>query len=100
MMLVDVKLACSISDMLDYALRVGMPLLSTVTLLAWLVTRYIRKTVANPIDAIAGAAQSYVQDRRAGTTVADHFSPLNINSISDAPCRFHGLCPNILPTAG
>ena len=79
-MLVDVKQARIFKDMLDYALKVGLPLLLAAALLAWLVTRHIRRTVARPIDAIAGAAQAYVQDRRAGAAVPDHFSPLHINT--------------------
>ncbi len=78
--LVDVKMSNVARGLNDYAIKVFIPLLAATALLAWFMSRRIRQKVARPIDAIANAAQRYVQDRRAGSGVADHFSSLNIHT--------------------
>ena len=40
----------------------------------------MRKTLADPINAIADAAQTYVSDKRSGSKEASHFSNLNIHT--------------------
>ena len=78
--LVDVKISSVMNGLNNYAIKVFIPLLAATALLAWLMSRRIRQKVARPIDAIANAAQRYVQDRRAGSGVTDHFSSLNIHT--------------------
>ena len=78
--LVDISVNSVISEMKIYALQIGIALLAVTILITWLVTRRIRKTVAEPIDAIADAAVAYVQDKRAGAAVSNHFSGLNIHT--------------------
>ena len=78
--LVDVKISNVVNGLNNYALKVFIPLLAATALLAWFMSRRIRWKVAKPINAIANAAQDYVQDRRAGSSVTDHFSSLNIHS--------------------
>ena len=78
--LVDVKMSNVARGLNEYAIKVFIPLLAATALLAWFMSRRIRQKVARPIDAIANAAQRYVQDRRAGSGVTDHFSSLNIHT--------------------
>ena len=78
--LVDVKISSVMNGLNNYAIKVCIPLLAATALLAWLMSRRIRQKVARPINAIANAAQRYVQDRRAGSGVTDHFSSLNIHT--------------------
>ena len=78
--LVDVKLSNVTDGLRDYAIKVCIPLVAATALLAWLVASSVRRKVARPINAIANAAQCYVQDRRAGSGVTDHFSSLNIHT--------------------
>ncbi len=78
--LVDVKISSVMNGLNNYAIKVFIPLLAATALLAWLMSRRIRQKVARPINAIANAAQRYVQDRRAGSGVTDHFSSLNIHT--------------------
>ena len=78
--IVDVREPRIVGDLLSFALKIGLPLLFATALLAWLVSRYNRRTVAEPIDAITCAAQAYAQDRRAGTAPSDHFTPLHIHT--------------------
>ena len=40
----------------------------------------MKKTVANPINAIGNAALAYVQDKKNGMPRSDHFSSLNIRT--------------------
>ncbi len=78
--LVDVKISSVMNGLNNYAIKVFIPLLAATALLAWFMSRRIRQKVARPINAIANAAQRYVQDRRAGSGVTDHFSSLNIHT--------------------
>ena len=54
---------------------------SIVTLIvAYFLTQHMKKTLVNPINAIADAAQDYVRDTREGDRSADHFAMLNIRT--------------------
>ena len=51
-----------------------------VILVGILMANHMKKKLATPINMIAGAAQSYVDDRRKGVKDSDHFSSLNIRT--------------------
>ena len=48
--------------------------------ISFLITRLMERTTVKPINAIAKAAQSYVEDRRSGNTRMEHFSSLPIRT--------------------
>ena len=66
--------------MKDYMLQITLALLAATAVIAWFLTRHMKKTLVNPINEIAGAAQNYVKDRRAGDKDTDHFASLNIRT--------------------
>ena len=79
-LLVDVSINSVIRNMARYALQTGVGLTFATALIAWLVSRRMKKTVVQPIDAIATAAIAYVRDKRSGSACQDHFSGLNIHT--------------------
>ena len=48
--------------------------------ISFLITRLMERTTVKAINAIAKAAQSYVEDRRSGNTRMEHFSSLPIRT--------------------
>ena len=53
----------------------------TITLVIAMVTGIrMKKTVADPVNAIAKAAKVYVQDRKGGAGRSDHFASLGIRT--------------------
>lgn len=69
-----------ITEIIQYALNVSAVVLALTLLISLLVGIHIKKTVADPINAIAGSALSYVQDRRNGVNRSSHFSSLRIKT--------------------
>ena len=49
-------------------------------LIAVLTAKHMKKKLAQPIDRIAEAAESYVKDRRSGDRDSEHFAKLNIRT--------------------
>ena len=73
----DVTLDNIFPDLADYMLRITLGMVIAIALIIFLMTYYIRKQLVAPINAIAGAAESYVKD-----TIGerhDHFASLNIH---------------------
>ncbi len=64
----------------QYALKIVEVVLVLTLLIAFLVGLRMKKTVADPINAIADTATVYVQDRKNGIDRSDHFSSLNIHT--------------------
>ncbi|MBP5490590.1 MAG: SpoIIE family protein phosphatase [Lachnospiraceae bacterium] len=54
--------------------------LAIMIIVGCLYVRIMKKKLVEPINAIAGAAQKYVEDRRAGIRGGEHFSSLNIRT--------------------
>ena len=79
-LLVDVSINSVIRNMVRFALQIGVGLALATALIAYLVSRRMKKTVVQPIDAIAKAAATYAQDKRSGSDCQDHFSSLNIHT--------------------
>ena len=69
-----------IENILQYALKVGTVIMVITLLTAILVGLFMKNTVANPINAIANTAITYVQDRKNGVNRSDHFSSLGIRT--------------------
>ena len=79
-LLVDVSVNSVFTKMKQYALQIGFALLVATALIAWIMTRRIKRNVAGPIDTIAGAAVAYVQDKQEGAGNTNHFSALGIHT--------------------
>jgi len=79
-LLVDVSIGSVAAKLTQYALQIGVALLAATVLIAWLMARRMKRSVAEPIDAIAGAAVAYVQDKQSGADNSDHFSSLGIHT--------------------
>ena len=69
-----------IADIVQYAIKISAAVLALTLLIAYLVGMRMKKTLADPINAIANTAMAYVQDKRNGIDRTDHFSSLNIQT--------------------
>ena len=65
--LVDVTVDNVFPAMLDYTLKVTAGILIITLLSAWFASKNMKRTVADPVDRIANAAESYVKTRKEGT---------------------------------
>ena len=79
-LLVDVSINSVIRNMVKCALQIGIGLALATALIAWGASRRMKKSVVQPIDAIADAAVTYARDKRSGSARQDHFSGLNIHT--------------------
>ena len=69
-----------ILQIVQYALKVSAVGLALTLLIALFVGIRMKKMVATPINSIANAAATYVQDRKNGIERSDHFSSLSIRT--------------------
>ena len=67
-------------DMLAFLVRYMVATIAVTAFMGFIITRLMERTTVKPINAIAKAAQSYVEDRRSGNTRMDHFSTLHIRT--------------------
>ena len=63
-----------------YVIQYSAALAFFTVILGILMTRHMKKTLVQPINAIADAARNYVNDRRNSMDTTDHFSRLNIRT--------------------
>ncbi|MBQ3921278.1 MAG: serine/threonine-protein phosphatase, partial [Firmicutes bacterium] len=78
--LADITLGSVVSNARIFALQFGLSIAALTFVIAAISTGRIKKSVVKPINAIADAAQSYVNDRKAGNQFTDHFSKLDIKT--------------------
>ena len=71
--LVDVLIGSLSGNLLEYASKITLSLIAATALIAWLVVRYMNKTVTKPIEEITAAAEAYVADKKAGIE-KEHFT--------------------------
>ena len=67
-------------DMLAFLIRYVIATIAVTAYMGFIITRLMERTTVRPINAIAKAAQSYVEDRRSGNTRMEHFSSLSIRT--------------------
>lgn len=79
-LLVDVTVNNLLRGMRSYAFQITSSLIVVMSLVTWLLTRRIKKTLVSPINRIADAAQDYVRDRLEGRSNTTHFANLGINT--------------------
>ena len=77
--LTDISVVGLLHGVLVYFLRFALFLALLTCVLAYFFVRYFKKTLVEPINRIAGAAESYARDRRAGSEDTDHFSRQALN---------------------
>ncbi len=79
-LLADVGVDQVWAGMKKYMLQITLALLIATAIIAWHLTRNMKKTLVNPINEITVAAQNYAKDRRAGEKDTEHFALLNIHT--------------------
>ena len=79
-LLADVSATQIWAGMRDYLLQITVSLLVVTALIAWFLSRHMKKTLVQPINAIAEAAQAYARDKREGRSISEHFSGLGIRT--------------------
>ena len=78
--LADVTLAEIGQTIKDFVISFVVAMALVTAVIGALVTRHMKKTLVEPINEIAGAAQNYVRDKQAGVQITDHFAMLNIRT--------------------
>ena len=63
-----------------YAFYVSSLVLALTLLFAFIAGRHMKRTVADPVNAIADAAAAYVRDKKHGIARPDHFSSIGIQT--------------------
>ena len=76
----DITLANVGEGMKSFFLQYLIVMTVITNLLAFILTKRMKKNLVKPINAISEAAQNYVKDKRAGVTDTDHFAMLNIRT--------------------
>ena len=64
----------------NFALQYVVAIIAAIAVMGYLYTRHMKKTLVEPINRIAGAAEAYIEDRRQGVQGMAHFSGLNIRT--------------------
>ena len=78
--LADITLNEVSRGMKNFLFQYIIAMIAAVNLIGYLMTRRMKKTLVDPINDIAQAAQDYVKDKQAGVQETDHFSILNIRT--------------------
>ncbi len=76
----DITLSNLFSGMRNFAIQYFITIFVATILLAYLFSRRMKKTIVKPINAIADAAEGYVNDKREGKINSEHFANLNIRT--------------------
>ncbi len=78
--LADITMTEVAAGMRAFLLQYILAMLIAVNAVGLLMTLRMRKTLVEPINDIAETAQLYVQDKKSGAKMTDHFSMLNIRT--------------------
>ena len=78
--LADVTLESVALGMRNFVLQFTAAMVAATALLAYFMTRRMKRTVILPINAIAGAAERYARDKLDNADVSDHFKSLEIRT--------------------
>ena len=76
----DVTIEELIAGMGRYVLQITLAMVLVIALISWLLLLYIKRSLVEPLDMIAKAAQNYAKDRLAGEKDKDHFAALDIHT--------------------
>jgi len=78
--LADITLSGLIRKLSAFSLQYFVAMVVLVLLFGWIMVRKTRKMMVEPINAIADAAQNYVQDKYDGVQTGGRFAGLNITT--------------------
>ncbi len=78
--LADITLGDIVKGIKTFLFQYFSALVIVTFLLAYFLTRHMKKHLVEPINKIADAALSYVQDRRAGNDESKHFAELDVHT--------------------
>ena len=78
--LADVGVGNIIRSMNEFVLKLTIAFLLLTLIVAYLMAKYMKKSVVQPINSIADAALGYIEDKQKGQTSTDRFSKLDINT--------------------
>ena len=67
-------------DMLAFLIRYLIATIAVTAFMGFIIAQLMERTTVKPINAIATAAQNYVEDRKSGNTRMEHFSSLHIRT--------------------
>lgn len=76
----DITLSGLLRKLSTFSLQYFIAMVVLVLLFGWIMVRRTRKMMVEPINAIADAAQNYVQDKYDGVQTAGRFAGLNIST--------------------
>ena len=76
----DITLSEIAGSLKHFILQYAVAIIIATVLLGVILTRHMKKNLVQPINAIAGAAEQYVADRKNGVEDTDHFTRLNIRT--------------------
>ena len=76
----DVSIGTIIRDIVYYAIQITIALLIMAIIISILIVRRIRRTIVDPINMIASAAEGYAKEKKTGNSSANNFSSLDINT--------------------
>ena len=79
-MLADVSLAEVGSGIKSFLIQYVIGIAIATVLIGFFLTRHMKKTLVQPINEIAEAAQNYAQDKKKGEPRSDYFAMLNIRT--------------------
>ena len=77
---VDVAMSVMAGDLNRFALPITLSNILVTVLITRFLVRMMKRDVVGPINAIAGAAQTYVSDKRSGSKKNSHFADLGIHT--------------------
>ncbi len=80
LVMVDVSIGSVAQVVSRYLLQYSVVLLATVLLVAYMLTRRMRRDFIEPINRIADAAVRYVDDKRSGEANRTHFEGLSLRT--------------------
>lgn len=78
--LADVTFREVFREMRSFIFLFATSVILVIILLGWKMTKKMDKSLIQPINSIAAAAQKYVTDRKNGFSGSEHFSNLNIRT--------------------
>ncbi|MBP3853601.1 MAG: SpoIIE family protein phosphatase, partial [Erysipelotrichaceae bacterium] len=78
--LVDISLGNIIRQTVRYVIRFGILMTLIGFLLAYFMSRHMRKMISNPINTIAKTAEQYTVDKMAGVEHSHYFSDITIRN--------------------
>ena len=76
----DIAMRDVVHGLVSFLLQFVIALVIVIFLLTYILIARMKKTLVQPINDIAEAAQNYARDKKAGLSATDHFSALNIHT--------------------